>query len=50
MKASKGSKNEVLVATLSDDDSTDSNKNLYIMALDDEVGSTSSSITYDELS
>ena len=49
-KSFKGSKNEALMATWSDDDSSESDEDLCLMALDDEVRSTSSNIAYDELS
>ena len=49
-KTFKGSKNEALMATWSDDDSSDSDEDLCFMAFDDEVQSTSSMIDYDELS
>ena len=50
LKKAKGNKNEALMATWSDDDSTDSEDNLCFMAIDDEVCSTTSSIAYNELS
>ena len=50
-KASRGNKNETLMATWSDNDSTESDDNLCFMALsDDEVRSTSFNIAYEELS
>ena len=49
-KTFKGSKNEALMATWSDDDSSDFDGDLCFMALDDEVGSTSFNIDYDKLS
>ena len=38
------------MATWSDDDSSNSDNNVCFMAMDDEVGSTCSSIAYDEVS
>ena len=49
-KTFKGSKNEALMTTWSDDDSSDSDENLCFMALDDGVQSISSNIDYNELS
>ena len=46
----KASKNEALMATWSHDDSSDSDEDLCLMALDDEINSTSSNIDYGELS
>ena len=49
-KTFKGSKNEALMATWSDDDSSDSDEDLCFMAFYDEVQSTSFNINYNELS
>ena len=48
-KASKGSKKEAMIATQSGDYSSDCDGDVCILAIDNEVSSSSSYILYDEL-